>query len=151
MTARKQLAIGDLPREDALEILGRNHVGRIAFAFHDRVDIEPISFVFEDDWIYARTSPGAKLTTVLHAPYVAFEVDEVHDRYHWRSVVVHGTIYFPLPDGGPADQKDYQTAVELLRSAEPEALTDDDPTPHRIAVFRIHADEIIGREAALST
>ena len=55
----------------------RAHVGRLAFTFHDRVDIEPISHVYSEGWVYARTSPGTKLTTVKHHPWVAFEVDEV--------------------------------------------------------------------------
>ena len=51
-------------------------------------------------WLYARTSPGTKLTTVQHHPWVAFEVDEVHARASWQSVVVRGTIYFLEPDRG---------------------------------------------------
>ena len=65
---------------DAVALLGAHHVGRIAFTFHDRVDIEPISYVYADGSIYGRTSPGTKLATVRHHPWVAFEVDEVEGR-----------------------------------------------------------------------
>ncbi|HEV8218272.1 MAG TPA: pyridoxamine 5'-phosphate oxidase family protein [Gemmatimonadaceae bacterium] len=138
-------AFYELPRADALDLLERHHVGRLAFAFHDRVDIEPISYRFNDGWVYARTSPGTKLTVVRHNPWVAFEVDEVESRFDWRSVVIHGTIYFMDPSGGDRDREAYATAVELLRAVDGDVLTAADPAPHRTTLFRIHADEIIGR------
>jgi nitroimidazol reductase NimA-like FMN-containing flavoprotein (pyridoxamine 5'-phosphate oxidase superfamily) len=140
--------IGDLSREEAVALLERNHVGRLAFAFRDRVDIEPITYVYHKEWLYARTAPGTKLTTVQHQPYVAFEVDEIRDRFHWRSVVVHGTIYFLDPERSPVDEQAYETALEVLRSLDAHTLTEDDPTPHRRALFRIHVDEIAGRAGA---
>ena len=32
----------ELPRGEALQLLANHHVGRLAFTFRDRVDIEPI-------------------------------------------------------------------------------------------------------------
>jgi len=145
-TTRKATAFFDLTREEAEDLLTRNHVGRLAFSFHDRVDIEPISYVFSRDWLYARTAPGTKLAIVQHHPWVAFEVDEVRSRVDWRSVVVHGTIYF-IDASREADRHDYEVAVKILRSADAHALTSDDATPHRDLLFRIHADEIVGKGA----
>jgi uncharacterized protein len=147
MTTRKPPTFFDLSPAEAIELLKRNHVGRLAFSFHDRVDIEPISYVFADGWLYARTSPGHKLSTVQHHPWVAFEVDEVRSRFDWRSVVVHGTIYF-LDSEREADRADYETAVRVLRAAQADAMTPGDMTPQRQALFRIYADEITGRAAA---
>ena len=135
----------ELPRAGALELLMRHHVGRIAFTFHDRVDIEPISYLFHDGWLYARTSPGTKLAVVRHNPWVAFEVDEIESRFDWRSVVIHGTIYFLDPSGGDRDRENYATALELMRTVDADVLTTTDPVPHRSTLFRIHADQIIGR------
>ncbi|HWH50312.1 MAG TPA: pyridoxamine 5'-phosphate oxidase family protein [Gemmatimonadaceae bacterium] len=138
----------ELSHDDAIELLGRNHIGRLAFTFHDRVDIEPISYVYDEGWVYARTSPGTKLTTVHHHPWVAFEVDEIRSRNEWKSVVVRGTIYF-LDSATPGHERaEYEAALERLRSADPTALTDEDLAPHRRALFRIHADEITGRRAS---
>lgn len=66
MTLTDRPSFSELSRHDCVELLRRNHVGRIAFTFHDRVDIEPISYVFADDWLYGRTSPGTKVATVRH-------------------------------------------------------------------------------------
>jgi len=143
---RKAATFFELTRDEAVEFLAQNHVGRLAFSFHDRVDIEPISYVFSGDWLYARTAPGTKLTIVQHHPWVAFEVDEIRSRVDWRSVVVHGTIYFIDPSR-EADRKDYDAAVKILRSADADALTSADATPQRDLLFRIHADEIVGKGA----
>src|SRR4051794_23611303 len=97
----------ELSAGEAAELLDRNHVGRLAFTFHDRVDIEPISYVRDDRYVYARTSPGTKLTTVKHHPWVAFQVDEVEGRYDWKSVTVRGTLYFLAPAGSDRDREAY--------------------------------------------
>ena len=147
MSTRKAPTFSELSRDEAVALLKRCHVGRLAFSFHDRVDIEPISYVYADEWLYARTSYGTKLETVHHHPWVAFEVDEVHGRFDWRSVVVRGTIYFLDRDRGQQDREEYDAAVALLRSVDEHVLTDADVTPNRRALFRIHADEITGRAA----
>ena len=85
MPSRKRPVFSELSRDDAIALLARNHVGRLAYAFRDRVDVEPISYVLDDAWLYARTSPGAKLTTQQHHPFVAFEVDEVAGPLSWAS------------------------------------------------------------------
>jgi uncharacterized protein len=147
MTQLKRPTFAELSRDDAIALLSRNHIGRLAFSFHDRVDIEPISYVYRDAWLYLRTSPGTKLDTTQHHPWVALEVDEVLGPLDWRSVVVRGKIYFLEAELGPRDRQDYDAAVEALQSIDPDALTKSDATPHRRHVFRIHVDEITGRQA----
>ena len=139
--------IVELSREAGLRLLAEHHIGRIAFTFRDRVDIEPISYVYADGWIWARTSPGTKLTTVSHHPFVAFEIDDIRSPSDWRSVVVHGTIYFIDPARGEEDRALHDQAVGHLRSIDADALTDDDSAPHRQQLFRIYVDEVTARSA----
>ncbi len=130
---------------DAKEIertLARNRIGRIAYAFHDHVDILPVHYVYDRGWIYGRTSPGAKLTTLRHHPWVAFEVDESDDLFAWRSVVVHGGFYQLSPE-----DEAWETAVRLVRTLVPETFADVDPVPFRTVLFRIAVQESTGREA----
>ena len=137
----------DLSRGDAIALLERHTVGRLAFSFHDRVDVEPISYIYDDGWLYGRTSPGTKLRTLQHSPWVAFQVDEIEGRVDWQSVVVHGTLYFLDPEGGDREREAYAAALELLRSLDADILTPADATPQRSTLFRIHADSITGRAA----
>ena len=140
-------AFRELDREECDAILARNHLGRIAFSFKDRVDVEPIHYVFRDGWIYMRTAPGAKVMTVAHNRWVAFEVDEVEDSFDWRSVVARGTVYLIDPEGSDLERAAHAEAVELIRGVLPVAFTSRDPVPFRFLVLRIHVDEVTGREA----
>lgn len=145
MTASRAFTITELSREAGLRLLAEHNIGRIAFTFRDRVDIEPISYVYADGWIYARTSPGTKLTMVQHHPYVAFEVDDIRSATDWRSVVVHGTIYFIDPDRGENELRLHGEALAHLRSIDANVLTAEDATPHRQSFFRVFVDEVIAR------
>src|SRR5213596_2639138 len=83
----------ELSREEIEEMLLRNKVGRLAFSFHDRVDIQPIHYVYERGWLYGRTSEGQKIASLAHNQWVAFEIDEVSDVFDWRSIVIHGSFW----------------------------------------------------------
>src|SRR5690606_12090073 len=79
--------IQPLDQEAIREILRRNHVGRIAYCYQNRVGLEPRHAVFGDDWIWARTSPGTRLAVVERNWWVAFAVGAVDALFEWRSVV----------------------------------------------------------------
>jgi nitroimidazol reductase NimA-like FMN-containing flavoprotein (pyridoxamine 5'-phosphate oxidase superfamily) len=137
----------DLTRAEIDAVLSRNHVGRIAYSFRDRVDIRPIHYVYADGWIYGRTSAGDKVVTLRHNQWLAFETDEVVDTFEWRSVVVHGTFYALHEDGPPIEAPARERALTLLRRLVPGTLDADDPVPFRTVLFRISVDEASGREA----
>jgi uncharacterized protein len=136
--------------EDHEEILARNTVGRLAFALQDRVSVLPVHYVYEDGWIYGRTSAGGKLREILRNRRIAFEVDEHTQVFEWRSVVVRGPLYLIDPGTLPADRRIYAKAVSLIRRLVPSALTDSDPVPFRDQLFRIRAVEISGRSSEAS-
>jgi nitroimidazol reductase NimA-like FMN-containing flavoprotein (pyridoxamine 5'-phosphate oxidase superfamily) len=137
----------ELSHEDALALLERHHVGRLAFTFHDRVDIEPISYVFADGYVWGRTAQGAKLTTVQHHPWIAIEVDEIEGPFDWRSVVVHGSLQLLADEGGERARQRYARGLELVRHLDPAALTPADLTPDRVVLFRVFVDSVTGRGA----
>ena len=137
----------ELTRAECDTLLERNLVGRIAFTFRDRVDIEPVHYVYANGWLHGRTSLGTKLATLRHHPWIAFEVDEIKGLYDWRSVIVHGVVHLPDRDGSPDDAEAHESTLALIRKLEPLALEPGDPTPHRQVLFRIHVDEVTGRAA----
>ena len=147
MITTLQPTFRDLDANEAAQILARNHVGRIAYSFHNLVDIEPISYVYADGVIYMRTQPGSKLATLAHSPWVAFEADEVRGPFEWRSVVARGTVYVVENTGSKLARASYSVAVQHLRALVPHALGEEDPTPERTVVLQIHPDVITGREA----
>lgn len=138
----------DLTAKECEALLDRHNVGRLAVAHHDRVDIFPIHYVFEDGWLYGRTAAGSKLEVVTHNRWVAFEVDEIDDLFDWRSVVIKGGVYLLRKDGSDHEREIYERGVNIVRQLVPETMTADDPLPERAIVFRIHVDEITGRAAS---
>jgi uncharacterized protein len=130
--------IVQLGEDEITALLGRNSVGRIAFTFKEQIDIEPIHYGFDGTDLFCRTSPGTKLTTLSHNPFVAFEVDEVRDTFDWESVVVHGTVYRLEPLGTELEQAKYSEALAALRKVVPETFTERDPAPNRQVILRIH-------------
>lgn len=137
----------ELSAKEATAVLRRNHVGRIAFAFHRRVDILPIHYVYSAGWVYGRTSLGPKLLTLKHSQWVAFEVDEIDGLFDWRSVVLHGGLYLLDEDGPPREAAARRRAIRLLREFVPDTLSAADPVPFRDILFRVHVDELTGRAA----
>ena len=137
--------IRELQREECIEILARNRVGRIAYTHGDRVNIEPIHYMLDAEWLLFRTSKGSKVALLHHNPWVAFEVDEVEEMFRWRSVVVHGVVQTMSADVNGQEQ--FDKAIEALRRLIPGSLTEDDPVSFRDVVLRLHLSELTGREA----
>ena len=138
-----------LDRAECEALLTSQHVGRLAISFRDRIDIEPMQYVYADGHIYGRTQYGTKLNVLAHHPWIAFEVDEITALFEWRSVVVHGRIEFPNPDGSPQNVERFEQAVARFRTLVPTAFTADDPTPARELAFVIAVQEITGRAATI--
>lgn len=147
MTTSGQPVARELNAEESAALLARNTVGRIAFCWENRVDIEPIHYVYDAPWIFGRTRVGAKLLALAHNQWCAFETDEVTGRFDWASVVVKGT-FMALNSAIDKSEK-YERAVNALRKVHPEIFTENDPMPDRTVVFGIHANEISAR--AMST
>lgn len=135
----------ELTPAESRALLGRHNVGRIAYSFHDRVDVQPIHYVVSGDWLYGRTSRGEKFLTLAHNPWCAFEVDEVRELFDWDSVVVKGRL--ELLDPQIASPDAYEEGLKLMSALVPGAFTEVDPVPHRLILFRVHLSEITGRSA----
>jgi len=139
--------IRELSTEEAHALLASGNVGRLAFTLHDRVDVEPINYVKDGEWIFGRTSTGSKLAKLLHHPWCAFETDVVHGLFDWKSVVVKGTFYLLDPEMGSPDL--YRRAIGLLNKLVPGTFSATDPVPHRDIPFGIYINEISGRASTL--
>jgi nitroimidazol reductase NimA-like FMN-containing flavoprotein (pyridoxamine 5'-phosphate oxidase superfamily) len=143
------VVIRDLSREEVEEMIIRNRVGRLAFAFHDRVDIQPIHYIYERGWLYGRTSEGEKIYTLKHNQWIAFEIDEVNELFDWRSVVVHGSFWIIHPQGSSRAEELWAKAAKLVAQIVPGALTENDPVSFRHTLFRIAVGDAQGREAVV--
>lgn len=137
----------DMSRDEIEAMLLRNRVGRLAYSVHDRVDIQPIHYIYKRGWLYGRTSEGEKTTALKHNQWVAFEVDEVTDLFEWRSIVIHGSFWIMHPRGSPHAEELWTKAAKLMSKLVPGALTESDPVGFRQTLFRIAVSDVRGREA----
>lgn len=138
-------AFRQLDEKECRAMLASHHVGRLAYSLHDRLDIEPLHYAYDGQWIYGRTSIGSKLATLAHRPWCAFEVDEVRAVFDWSSVVVKGSFHILDPETGSPDR--YGRALELVTTLVPETFTPGDPVPHRSVIFGVFINEMSGRTA----
>lgn len=129
-------------------ILARNHVGQLSFIASGRPELLPLHYVFADGRIVTRTSYGAKCTAWAEQPGVVFGVEESDGLFDWRSVVVRGVARLLPQHGTRSERAAYWSAVDVVRTLVPEALTERDPTPHRRVILEVVPVEISGREAS---
>jgi hypothetical protein len=123
----------EIPEAECLEILGKNSLGRIAFASQGQQEIFPVNYALRGDTVVMRTAPGTKLS---YAPgsQVAFEIDDYdYEQGLGWSVVVHGVAY-DVTDAGD----DFSWSA---RGASVTPLAPGDKV-HRLAIKR---DLISGR------
>jgi uncharacterized protein len=80
-----------LGREQCLDLLGSNHVGRVAWQAADLPQILPVTYATHRGLVYFRTTPDGILSELAQPTWVALEVDELDQqtRSGW-SIVVHG-------------------------------------------------------------
>lgn len=139
----------EMSRDEIEAMLMRNRVGRLAFSLHDRVDIQPLHYIYERGWLYGRTSEGGKIAALKHNQWVAFEVDEITDLFDWRSIVIHGSFWILHPRGSPHAEELWTKSAELVSKIVPGSLTDTDPVAFRQTLFRIAVSDVRGREAKM--
>src|SRR5215813_3633176 len=112
MTRTVQPTLTELTAREADSLLSRNWIARLAYSWHDRVDIEPIHYVYDAPWIFGRTSMGAKLLALAHNQWCAFETDDVRDLFRWESVIVKGP--FSALNSALGESERFDRAVTAL-------------------------------------
>jgi nitroimidazol reductase NimA-like FMN-containing flavoprotein (pyridoxamine 5'-phosphate oxidase superfamily) len=78
---------------DHLEIEGILHnqvLGRIGCHAENITYIVPISYAYENGFIYAITREGMKINIMRQNPQVCFEVEQIPDLANWQSVICWG-------------------------------------------------------------
>lgn len=90
----------ELSSAECEAILRRHRFGRLGVRDAEGAYIVPLSYAFEDGAVYAHAAPGRKIALMRRWPHVAFQVDEIEDGAHWRSVLLRGRFEELRDDGG---------------------------------------------------
>lgn len=82
--------IGLLTQQQSEYILQCNTVGRIGCYANNKVLIIPITYVFNQNYIYGRSWEGTKISMMRANPQICFQVDSIDNLANWRSVIAWG-------------------------------------------------------------
>jgi len=85
--------IGLMTPEQNEHVLRTGLIGRIGCTDGKRVYIVPVTYVFDDNAIYAHSRDGLKIEIMRKNPNVCFEVESIESMTNWRSVIVTGMYH----------------------------------------------------------
>jgi nitroimidazol reductase NimA-like FMN-containing flavoprotein (pyridoxamine 5'-phosphate oxidase superfamily) len=122
-----------IARQQCLDLLESNHLGRVAWQAADLPQILPVTYAMHQGSAYFRTAPDSILAELAQPTSVALEVDELdqQNRSGW-SVVMHGrTSAVSEPD----ELADLWASDSIVPWA----------TGNRTLFIRIHPERVSGR------
>lgn len=144
--------VRSLSHIECTKLLDANRLAHLACASDGHPYVVPIYYAHADNHLYAFSLPGKKVEWMRANPFVSLIVEERGRGREWKSVVVDGR-YEELPDRvGMKVIRDHAWSL-LSRhpdwwepgSLKPVCPPVADHSPHLF--FRIHIDEVSGREA----
>lgn len=145
--------IHELTRDECNDVLTRAKFGRLGCAHDNQPYVLPLNFAFDgDSYLYGFTTLGQKVEWMRSNPLVCFEVDEVQNHNHWRSVIVFGR-YEELVDTPKYEQALKHAHAYLQKRVmwwEPAYISQEHrPTPHSLTAvfFRIKIEGMTGYRA----
>ncbi len=124
--------IGHLTEQQVNEVLQQNILGRIGCCDGSKVYVVPVNYVFDGKNIIGHSVEGMKIDMMRRNPNVCFEVDEMTDFTHWKSVVAWGE-YQELTD----ERERYQ-AMKLFVDRMLHLKISETAKPPEIAEARVH-------------
>ncbi len=84
---------GELDKNQIEDFLKSEMVGRIGCCdYSGKVYVVPITYAYNNGYIYGHTKAGLKIRMMRNNPNVCFEIDQMKDMNNWKSVIVNGTF-----------------------------------------------------------
>ena len=118
-------------------------IGRLACYADKKIYLVPITYAYDDGYIYCHSKDGLKIEMMEKNPEVCFEVDQIENMNSWRTVILWGTYERLIQD------KDQKKAMQILSDRITPLSTGETVIPHiRQDVpqaFRIKIKEQTGR------
>jgi uncharacterized protein len=84
--------VGELDKNQIEDFLKSELIGRIGCYGDGKVYVVPVTYAYENGYIYGHTKDGLKIRMMRNNPNVCFEIDWMKNMKNWKSVIVYGTI-----------------------------------------------------------
>ena len=143
--------IGSLTKSQCERILLGSMIGRIGCYSSGKSYVVPITYVFDNGYIYAHSKEGLKVKMMRKNPEVCFQVDQIDNMANWRSVILWGKFE------ELKNNSEQEKALKILIHGLQAFPTSDsvkppksklDMSPHKEkkpVIYRILIEEISGR------
>ena len=82
---------GQMDKSQIEDFLKSQVVGRLACTNGIKVYVVPITYAYDNGYIYGHTKDGLKIQMMRDNPTVCFETDFVKDLNNWKSAIAYGT------------------------------------------------------------
>lgn len=82
--------LGTLTTQQIENVLRSQIMGRIGCYADNEIYVVPITYAYQDGFIYAHSKEGKKVQMMRQNPKVCFQVDAMENMTNWRSVIVWG-------------------------------------------------------------
>lgn len=79
-----------LSSKDNIELLQQKVFAHLGCYAKDEMYIVPISYFYDNGYIYSHSRPGKKIQMMRDNPSICIQVEDVEDFFHWRSVIAWG-------------------------------------------------------------
>jgi uncharacterized protein len=136
-----------LEENEVLKTLERGSLGHLGCFSSSEVYVVPITYVFENPYIYSHSKDGKKISMMRKNPSVCIEVEEIETMFSWQSAIAWGT-YEELKNNEAA------TAMRLLIKKITDKIADGSASSLEVdfdaifedaIIYRIRIDKLSGR------
>lgn len=144
--------VTDMTRQESIDILSVNRLGRLACARENQPYVVPFHYAFSDNHLYSFSLMGQKVEWMRQNDQVCVQVDEMESARKWQSVVVFGA-YEELP-ATPQWERERGHAWSLLQQhanwwepgdIKPASQAATSASAHLF--YRIRLETVTGRQA----
>lgn len=75
---------------DGHALLKSRQFGHLACHDKDDIYLVPITYIYDDGYLYCHSRPGKKVDMMRRNPEICIQVEEIEDFFHWKSVIAWG-------------------------------------------------------------
>lgn len=79
-----------LDSKECIQLLEKSRFGHLACHTKNDIYLVPITFTFEDGYIYSHSKLGRKIEIMRRNPEVCIQAEEIQDFFRWKSVIAWG-------------------------------------------------------------
>ncbi|HVF49776.1 MAG TPA: pyridoxamine 5'-phosphate oxidase family protein [Pyrinomonadaceae bacterium] len=84
------LEVKEMSRDEMVALLSRAEYGHLGCTRDNHPYVVPMNFAYDSENLYFFTTEGTKTEFISANHEVCFQVEEVTDARHWKSVMVLG-------------------------------------------------------------